>query len=192
MKTKICVIDNYDSFVYNLVHILEGLDADEVVVYKNDEVNLDDLARFDKILLSPGPGIPSESGKLMAVIERCHLSHNILGVCLGHQAIGEFFGWTLTQLEKPLHGIPTTAKITHPSLIFRDIPENFSIGHYHSWVVEPSKNIPQHDLIITAVDQNQQVMAFMHSHLPIYGVQFHPESILTDTGRLMLKNWLEG
>src|SRR5690606_14804391 len=190
MKRKICVIDNYDSFVYNLVHIIEGLDAGEIVVYKNDEIDFEELRHCDKILLSPGPGVPRESGQLMEVIHQFHQTHSILGVCLEHQAIGEFFGWQLTQLSHPLHDIPTEVSVIADSPLFHQIPKNFLIGHYHSWVITPPENAINHLLEVTAVNQHNHVMSIKHKHLPIYGVQFHPESIMTEFGREMLANWV--
>lgn len=190
MKRKICVIDNYDSFVYNLVHIIEGLDTSEIVIYKNDEIDFEELRHCDKILLSPGPGVPRESGQLMEVIHQFHQTHAILGVCLGHQAIGEYFGWKLTQLDRPLHGIPTMISVTADNLLFHQIPKKFQIGHYHSWIITPPKDITNNALEITAVDEHHHVMAIRHNHLPVYGVQFHPESIMTEFGREILANWV--
>lgn len=190
MKSKICVIDNYDSFVYNLVHLLEALDVDEIVVYKNDEIDFDAIQSFDKILLSPGPGVPRESGQLMDVIHRFHLTHSILGVCLGHQALGEYFGWQLTQLKKPLHGVPTMINVVADCPIFHHIPEKINVGHYHSWVISPPENNVNTPLQITAVDELNNIMAIQHNELAIYGVQFHPESILTEWGQAMLSNWI--
>ena len=190
MKSKICVIDNYDSFVYNLVHLLEALDVDEIVVYKNDEIDFDAIQSFDKILLSPGPGVPRESGQLMDVIHRFHPTHSILGVCLGHQALGEYFGWQLTQLKKPLHGVPTMINVVADCQIFHHIPEKINVGHYHSWVISPPENNVNTPLQITAVDELNNIMAIQHNELAIYGIQFHPESILTEWGQAMLSNWI--
>lgn len=186
---KILVIDNYDSFVYNLVHYLEALDC-QVTVFRNDQFNIEDLQAFDKILLSPGPGIPEEAGLLKEVIETYQGIKPIFGVCLGQQAIGEVFGGTLTNLDKVFHGIATKATILNPNEpLFKGLEDPIEIGRYHSWVIS-SENFPE-SLEITAVDENQQIMAIRHKEYDICGVQFHPESVLTPFGKEMIKNWIE-
>ncbi len=185
---KIVVIDNYDSFTYNLVHYLEDLNC-QVTVFRNDEFDIDELQQFDKILLSPGPGIPDEAGLLKEVIKIYASSKSILGVCLGQQAIGEVFGGTLTNLEKVYHGVATNIKITNPDdILFKDLPSKFEVGRYHSWVVS-NENFPN-DLIITSIDENGQIMSLKHSKYDVRGVQFHPESVLTPNGKKILNNWV--
>ncbi len=188
VRGQIVVIDNYDSFTYNLVHYLEDLDC-QVTVFRNDEFDIDELQQFDKILLSPGPGIPNEAGLLKQVIATYAETKSIFGVCLGQQAIGEVFGGTLTNLEKVYHGVATNIKITNPDdVIFRDLPNEFEVGRYHSWVVS-NENFPN-DLIITSIDENGQIMSLKHSKYDVRGVQFHPESVLTPNGKKILENWL--
>ncbi len=185
---KIVVIDNYDSFTYNLVHYLEDLNS-IVTVYRNDEFELEELEKFDKILLSPGPGIPNEAGLLKQVIQRYASSKSILGVCLGQQAIGEVFGGNLINLEKVFHGVATktTLSVTDEPL-FKNIPTEFEVGRYHSWVVNQD-NFPE-ILEITSVDENGQIMSLRHKTLDVRGVQFHPESVLTPHGKQILENWI--
>ena len=185
---KIVVIDNYDSFTYNLVHYLEDLDC-QVTVFRNDEFDIDELQQFDKILLSPGPGIPDEAGLLKQVISTYAATKSILGVCLGQQAIGEVFGGSLINLEKVYHGVATNIKITNPDdALFRDLPSEFEVGRYHSWVMS-NDNFPN-DLIITSIDENGQIMSLKHSKFDVRGVQFHPESVLTPNGKKILENWV--
>ncbi|MEH6407748.1 MAG: aminodeoxychorismate/anthranilate synthase component II [Leeuwenhoekiella sp.] len=189
MKKKVLVIDNYDSFVYNLVHYLEDFDC-EVTVMRNDKLALDDIAGYDKILLSPGPGIPEEAGLLKQIIEKYSATKSIFGVCLGQQAIGEVFGGKLINLDKVFHGVATTATQTvNDEKLFKGIDEEFEIGRYHSWVVSP-EDFPQ-DLEITSVDVNGQIMSLRHRSYDVRGVQFHPESVLTPKGKLIIKNWVE-
>ncbi len=185
---KIAVIDNYDSFTYNLVHYLEDLNT-VVSVYRNDEFELEELEKFDKILLSPGPGIPEEAGLLKAVISKYAESKSILGVCLGQQAIGEVFGGTLINLDKVFHGVATkvTKSVTDEAL-FDKLPNEFEVGRYHSWVVA-NKGFPD-VLEITSVDESGQIMSLRHKTLDIRGVQFHPESVLTPFGKQILENWI--
>ncbi|AMA50641.1 MULTISPECIES: anthranilate synthase component II [Flavobacterium] len=184
----IAVIDNYDSFTYNLVHYLEDLDC-AVTVYRNDEFELAELEKFDKILLSPGPGIPSEAGLLKQVIEKYAPTKSILGVCLGQQAIGEVFGGQLTNLEKVYHGVATKVKLTNPDeVLFRDLPAEFEVGRYHSWVVA-NENFPT-VLEVTSVDENGQIMSLKHKSYDVRGVQYHPESVLTPLGKKILENWV--
>ncbi|MGL2964373.1 anthranilate synthase component II [Flavobacterium sp. RSB2_4_14] len=185
---KIAVIDNYDSFTYNLVHYLEDLNA-EVTVYRNDEFELEELAKFDKILLSPGPGIPDEAGLLKAVIKKYAETKSILGVCLGQQAIGEVFGGTLTNLDKVFHGVATkVTKSVTDEVLFDNLPAAFEVGRYHSWVVN-HEGFPE-TLEITSVDESGQIMSLRHKTLDVKGVQFHPESVLTPFGKQILENWV--
>ena len=185
---KILVIDNYDSFTYNLVHYLEDLDC-EVTVYRNDEFDIDEIAHFDKILLSPGPGIPDEAGLLKAVIAKYAPTKSILGVCLGQQAIGEVFGGTLSNLDKVYHGVATMIKtVVDDELLFEGLGNEFEVGRYHSWVVDA--NLPD-VLEATSFDENGQVMSLRHKTFDVRGVQFHPESVLTPNGKKILENWLK-
>nr|WP_315255913.1 aminodeoxychorismate/anthranilate synthase component II [uncultured Flavobacterium sp.] len=185
---KILVIDNYDSFTYNLVHYLEDLDC-EVTVYRNDEFDIDEISGFDKILLSPGPGIPDEAGLLKAVIQKYAPTKSILGVCLGQQAIGEVFGGTLSNLDKVYHGVATLVKTSvNDELLFEGLGNEFEVGRYHSWVVDT--NLPD-VLEATSFDENGQVMSLRHKTYDVRGVQFHPESVLTPNGKKILENWLK-
>lgn len=184
---KIAVIDNYDSFTYNLVHYLDDLGA-EVTVFRNDEFELKELEPFEKILLSPGPGIPDEAGLLKEVIKTYASTKSIFGVCLGLQAIGEVFGGTLTNLEKVYHGVATKVSKTEDDFIFNDLPNEMEVGRYHSWVIS-NENFPQ-NLIITSKDENGQIMSAKHSVYDVRGVQYHPESVLTPHGKKILENWL--
>ena len=185
---KIVVIDNYDSFTYNLVHYLEDLNA-EVTVFRNDEFELEEIEKFDKILLSPGPGVPDEAGLLKAVIKKYAPTKSIFGVCLGLQAIGEVFGGKLTNLEKVYHGVATKVTQIENDFIFNDLPKETEVGRYHSWVVA-NENLPE-ELIITSVDENGQIMSMKHSTYDVRGVQYHPESVLTPNGKKILENWLK-
>lgn len=184
---KILVIDNYDSFTYNLVHYLEDLNGD-VTVFRNDQFHLDDVEPFDKILLSPGPGIPDEAGLLKPVIKRYAKTKSILGVCLGQQAIGEVFGGQIINLNTVFHGVATKVQVldSHETL-FKNLDSSFLVGRYHSWVVD--NNLPE-SLKVTSVDENGQVMSLRHVIYDVKGVQFHPESILTPNGKDILKNWI--
>jgi len=184
---QLAVIDNYDSFTFNLVHYFEDLGA-SVTVFRNDEFDLKELDAFDKIVLSPGPGLPNEAGLLKEVIQTYATSKSILGICLGLQAIGEVFGCTLINLEKVYHGVATKIKIIEEDSIFKNIPDQIEVGRYHSWVIS-NDNFPP-NLIITSVDENKQIMSVKHSLFDVRGVQFHPESILTPFGKKILKNWL--
>ncbi len=185
---KILVIDNYDSFTFNLVHLLHecGVDA---TVWRNDKFNLEDVAPFDKILLSPGPGIPEEAGHLLDVIRKYGPEKSILGVCLGQQAIAEVYGGSLFNLEKPVHGTATEIHITdHSEILFGGLPEHFMVGRYHSWAVTPEDLPPV--LRTTALDQQQVIMALAHTQYDVKGVQFHPESVLSEHGKTIIQNWL--
>jgi anthranilate synthase component 2 len=184
---KTLVLDNYDSFTYNLVHILRELEGDaNIEVHRNDQITVKEVAKFDRILLSPGPGLPSESGVLMDVIKEYAPSKNILGVCLGHQAISEVFGGELYNLPTVLHGIATDVNITEQDVLFDDIPKKFKVCRYHSWAVNPEKT---GDITVTARDDQGEVMALVHKQYDVRGVQFHPESILTEHGIKMIENW---
>lgn len=187
MGRKILMIDNYDSFTYNLVHYLEDLDCD-VTVKRNDQLTMEDVEAFDEIVLSPGPGIPDEAGLLKEIIKTYAPTKRILGVCLGQQAIGEVFGGTLVNLEQVYHGIATTITVTKEDIIFEGMPNTIEVGRYHSWVVHP--DLPE-SLEATSVDENGQVMSLKHKTYDVTAVQFHPESVLTPEGKQMLKNWLE-
>jgi anthranilate synthase component 2 len=185
---KIAVIDNYDSFTYNLVHYLEDLNT-EVTVFRNNEFELEELLGFEYILLSPGPGIPSEAGLLKDVILKYAESKNILGICLGQQAIAEVFGGSLINLENVFHGVATkVTKTVIDEPLFDKIPNAFEVGRYHSWIVNKAE-LPE-ILEITSIDENGSIMSLRHKNLNIKGVQFHPESILTPFGKQMLQNWI--
>ena len=184
---KVFVIDNYDSFTFNLVHYLEELGC-EVTVKRNDQFELDELENFPLLLLSPGPGIPDESGLLKAAIERYAPSKKILGVCLGQQAIGEVFGANLINLDKVFHGIATPVKVTQEdNVLFKDLPSRFEVGRYHSWVVETP--LPE-ALEATSVDDQGQLMSLRHKTYDVRAVQYHPESVLTPYGKKILENWI--
>jgi len=185
---KILVIDNYDSFTYNLVYILKQ-NGCEVEVFRNDKISVAHAAKWNKILLSPGPGIPSEAGVMPELIQTLAPTHSILGVCLGHQAIGECFGAKLTNLSSVFHGVSTQISIKSESPLFQRLPNQFQVGRYHSWVVD-EQQFPK-DLSMTAEDENGLVMALQHRSFQVYGVQFHPESVLTQNGEQIVKNWIE-
>ncbi len=189
MKTqKILVIDNYDSFTYNLVHYLEDLGG-EVTVKRNDQLLLEEAEDFDKILLSPGPGIPDEAGLLKDIIRKYAPTKSILGVCLGQQAIGEVFGGKIINLNKVYHGVATTVKIiVKDEPLFEGLDKDIEVGRYHSWVVDPE--LPD-TLEATSFDENGQVMSLRHREYDVKGVQYHPESVLTPDGKKILKNWLK-
>ena len=184
---KIVIIDNYDSFTYNLAHLVKELGT-EVTVLRNDQFQLDDLEAYHKIILSPGPGIPCEAGLLMDVIRHYANRKPILGVCLGHQAIGEVFGARLENLSDVFHGVATPCRIVSDDPIFSGLPTNITVGRYHSWVV--SRNGLPDCLEVTAVSDEGQIMALKHKTLNIRGIQFHPESVLTPDGKKMLQNWM--
>lgn len=184
---KIVIIDNYDSFTYNLSHLVKELGA-EVSVVRNDEFELEALDAFDKIILSPGPGIPSEAGLLLEVIRHYAGRKPILGVCLGHQAIGEVFGGQLTNLSTVFHGVATEGTQLGNDYLFDGLPERITMGRYHSWVVD-REGWPE-ALEVTALSDEGQVMALRHRKMDIHGIQFHPESVLTPDGRHMLENFI--
>ncbi len=184
---KILVIDNYDSFTYNLVHYLEDLNCD-VTVVRNDKLALEDVEPFNKIVLSPGPGIPDEAGLLKAIIEKYAPTKSILGVCLGQQAIGEVFGGSLVNLDDVYHGVATQVEIcVDNEPIFNGLDKNIEVGRYHSWVVHP--DLPE-SLEATSFDENGQVMSLRHKEYDVKGVQYHPESVLTPDGKKILENWV--
>lgn len=184
---KVAVIDNYDSFTYNLVHYLEDLNA-SVTVFRNDEFELDELQTFDKIVLSPGPGLPAQAGNLLQVIQKYAAQKSILGVCLGMQAIAEVYGGELMNLAQVQHGVSTVIEVNTEEKIYRGLPQKIQIGRYHSWVVSQN-NFPD-ELIITAQDELQNIMSLRHQSLDITGVQYHPESVLSPHGKQILANWL--
>ena len=185
----ILVFDNYDSFTYNLVHAIKKLGYDDVEVHRNDQITLEEIERFDKIILSPGPGLPHESGILLDVIRTYYPTKSILGVCLGHQAIAEAFGGKLINLPEVFHGVSTKIHVIDDDILFYDMLSTLEVGRYHSWVVDPD-TLPS-CLKVTAVDENGMIMALKHKQYDVHGVQFHPESVLTPQGEQMLKNWLE-
>ena len=185
---KIILIDNYDSFTYNLAHLLKALGA-EVDVRRNDQFDLKELEVYDKILLSPGPGIPSEAGQMPEVIRTYAGRKPILGICLGHQAIGEAFGARLENLKEVFHGVQTPVRLLDKTDLFQGLPDEIPVGRYHSWVIEKS-SLPA-CLMPTAVDENGEIMAIRHSSLDIQGLQFHPESVLTPQGARIMENWLK-
>lgn len=184
---KIFLVDNYDSFTYNLFQYLEEEGA-EVCVKRNDQFSLDEIETYDKIVLSPGPGIPDEAGLLKAVIQQYAPTKPILGVCLGEQAIGEVFGAKLFNLPKVFHGVQTPVKITADDYIFRSLPQTIDVGRYHSWVVS-KEGLPS-CLEITAISEEGQIMGLRHKHYDVHGIQFHPESILTPLGHEMIRNFV--
>lgn len=190
---KILVFDNYDSFTYNLVHLVEKITQTAVTVVRNDQIALEEVDAFDRIILSPGPGIPSEAGLLLPLIRKYAPSKSILGVCLGHQAIAEALGGSLINLKEVYHGVATPIQIAQdipwpPNGVFRNLPPELEVGRYHSWVVQPD-GLPK-ELVVTAVDENGQIMAIQHQTFDLQGVQFHPESVLTPQGEQLLTNWL--
>ena len=207
MTTRILVFDNYDSFTYNLVHLIEKILHQKVEVHRNDQLPLEKVKEFDKIILSPGPGIPSEAGMLLSLIKEYAATKPILGVCLGHQAIGEAFGGKLVNLSTVYHGVATPVHVS-PGFrrddkensgfrrddkghrdIFKGLPDTIEVGRYHSWIVS-DENFPA-DLEVTARDDNNYIMAMQHKNYDVQGVQFHPESILTPKGEEMMRNWLD-
>jgi len=185
---KIAVIDNFDSFVFNLVRYLKEIPSVELIVQRNNKINYSLIDECDAILLSPGPGIPSEAGELMNIIDKYHQSKPLLGVCLGHQAIGEFFGGQLIPCDSPVHGKSSDIQIIEPSSLFVKKEQSVQVGRYHSWQV--SELLPS-ELVVTAITENGDVMGIKHALYPIEGIQFHPESILTPTGRKMIHYWVQ-
>lgn len=186
----ILLIDNYDSFTFNLYHYLEELSQGEIVVMRNDCIDFDKAATFDRVVISPGPGLPQQAGDLMKFLDQFILQKNILGICLGQQAIAEYFGMNLMRLEKVVHGQASDIQLLDRSEpLFKSIPPNFKAGRYHSWVIDPEGVIDE--IQITSLGSDQSIMSISHKKLPIKAVQFHPESILSEYGKKILSNWLE-
>lgn len=186
---EVLLIDNYDSFTFNLVHYLEELNC-KVIVLRNDEFELDEITKYDTMILSPGPGIPSQSGLLLDVIKTFASSKKILGICLGQQAIGEVFGGSLQNLNTVYHGIATPiTTLVEDETLFNSLPQSFEVGRYHSWVINP-EDFPE-ELEITSLSETGEIMSIRHRYFNVKGVQFHPESILTPHGKTILKNWLQ-
>lgn len=185
---RILLVDNYDSFTYNLLHYLEKVSDTTVDVVRNDKLILDNVGNYERIVLSPGPGLPEEAGLLMPLINRFKLSKKILGVCLGHQAIASSYNAKLTNLEQVVHGEACPMHIRNNKSLFEGLPKHFNVGRYHSWVVKEAE-LPK-ELTCLSSDENGNVMAFQHQSLPLFGVQFHPESILTEYGLEIIKNWM--
>ena len=189
-ETSILVIDNYDSFTYNLVHAIKKISGLPVDVYRNDEISLEEIEKYDRIVLSPGPGLPEEAGLLLDIIKKFAPTKKILGVCLGHQAIGEAFGGTLHNMKKVLHGIATPVQLTEmKSVLFAGLPETFDVGRYHSWIVQ-QEGLPD-CLEVTSYDSDGFIMSMKHKEFDVEGVQFHPESVLTPLGEQIIENWLK-
>lgn len=182
---KVLVIDNYDSFTYNLVHLLEGLDA-KVTIVRNDKLNTIVPENYTHILISPGPGLPNEIKQVSEFIQPLFKSHSILGVCMGHQIIGEMFNANLYQNDVVYHGVALPIIVNKNSKLFKGLPSQFNVGRYHSWMI---KNLPN-ELVVMATDEENQIMAFEHKELNIFGIQFHPESILSEYGSEVMRNWL--
>ena len=185
---KIILFDNYDSFTYNLLHLVKELGYTDIDVFRNDRIDLKKIGKYDKIILSPGPGIPSEAGLLLPLIRQYASSKSMLGVCLGHQAIAEAFGATLINLPEVYHGVATKIQITTHDVLFDGLPREIEVGRYHSWGVS-NLGLPN-ELRVTAVDEQGEVMAFRHDKYDVCGVQFHPESILTPDGKKIMDNFL--
>lgn len=186
---KILIFDNYDSFTYNLLHTVQSLGHTDVDVIRNDRMTLEEVERYDKIILSPGPGLPEEAGLLLPLIERYAATKCILGVCLGHQAIGQLFGAKLENIPHVFHGVQTPAQIVAEDYLFAGLPEEMEVGRYHSWIVS-RESFPS-ELQITALDKEGTIMALRHRTLDLHGVQFHPESILTPEGTTIIRNFLD-
>ena len=185
----ILVIDNYDSFTYNLVHAIKKISGLQVDVFRNDEISLEEIEKYDKIVLSPGPGIPEEAGLLLDIIREYGPKKSMLGVCLGHQAIGEAFGGELHNMNRVLHGVATPVNLTaNKSQLFNGLPDTFDVGRYHSWIVK-KENLPE-CFEVTSYDSNGLIMSMKHKEYDVQGVQFHPESVLTPLGEKILENWL--
>lgn len=184
---KILILDNYDSFTYNIVHLVNELGV-ETDVFRNDRITVEEVGQYDRIILSPGPGLPCEAGVLSEVIRRYAPEKSILGICLGEQAIGECFGATLENLSEVYHGVHTTVQVIAEEKMFEGLGDHFEVGRYHSWVVS-RKGLPD-CLTVTAEDAHGQIMALAHKTYDVRGVQFHPESIMTPKGKKMIANWL--
>lgn len=189
-RSSILVIDNYDSFTYNLVHAIKKLSGQQVDVYRNDEIGLDEIGRYEKIVLSPGPGLPEEAGLLLDIIKTYATSKNILGVCLGHQAIGVAFGGALQNMNRVMHGLASAVTLTPAAgVLFEGLPGTFNVGRYHSWTVQ-KEDLPG-CFEITSYDEEGRIMSMKHKDLKVEGVQFHPESVLTPLGEKIIDNWLK-
>lgn len=186
---KLLILDNYDSFTFNLVHLIEKVSDVSFDVIRNDKISIEEVNAYDKILLSPGPGLPKDAGIMPELIKTYGATKSILGICLGLQAIGEAYGGNLKNLETVFHGTATPINIISEDIIFDSCPKTFSVGRYHSWVINTS-NLPQ-ELQITATDEQGNIMALKHKTHDVRGVQFHPESILSEHGETMIKNWLK-
>lgn len=185
VRGKVLVLDNYDSFTYNLVHYIESFNV-ECDVFRNDKISLDDVNKYDKILLSPGPGIPEEAGILIDVIKTYAPTKSILGVCLGHQAIGQVFGATLYNVGQVIHGKSKNTKVVEQDILFKELDIEFQSGRYHSWAIKDISS----PLIITAIDDDGIIQAIKHESYNVRGVQFHPESVMTPQGKKIIENWL--
>jgi anthranilate synthase component 2 len=185
---KVLLLDNYDSFTYNLVHYIEKVSDAAVDVFRNDEIKLKDIEKYDKIMLSPGAGLPCNAGIMPALLKTYYKTKSILGICLGQQAIGEAFGGSLVNLNEVFHGVTTPVEITNDDYIFKNLPKKFNVGRYHSWVVN-KKDLPD-ELEVTAIDEFGNIMAMRHKTYNIRGVQFHPESILSEYGLDIISNWV--
>lgn len=185
---KILILDNYDSFTYNLRHVIRSLGYGDIDVIRNDKIDLNEVSKYDKIILSPGPGVPEEAGDLLPLINRYAATKSILGVCLGHQAIGVSFGAKLENTPMVHHGVKTPIEIVDNDYIFNELPAEIEVGRYHSWIVS-ERNFPS-DMEITAVDKSGTIMALKHKLFDVHGVQFHPESVLTPLGEKIVKNFL--
>jgi len=186
---KLLVLDNYDSFTYNLVHLVEKVSTIEFDVFRNDKISLEKVSDYDKILLSPGPGLPKDAGIMPELLKKYSPAKSIFGVCLGMQAIGENFNSRLLNLEVVYHGLATDLNVIEKDLIFENCPDTFKVGRYHSWVVDSSHL--GSGLVITATDPDHHIMALRHKQFDVRGVQFHPESILSEYGEMILRNWLK-
>lgn len=185
---KLLILDNYDSFTYNLAHLVEKVSNIPFDVIKNDKISVEEVNSYSKIMLSPGPGLPKDAGIMPELIKKYHSTKNILGVCLGLQAIGEYFNSPLKNLETVFHGLATPLNIIEKDVLFKNCPARFNVGRYHSWVI--NEEMASTDLIITAKDDNGTIMAASHKTYNVKGVQFHPESILSEYGEIIIKNWL--
>lgn len=185
---KLLILDNYDSFTYNLVHLVEKVSTISFNVVQNDKITLNDVAAYDKILLSPGPGLPSEAGIMPQLLKQYSAQKSILGVCLGLQAIGESLGYKLKNLDTVCHGIATPISVLHHDVLFENCPPRFKVGRYHSWVID--ENTISEQVIVTAVDDDNRIMALKHRDYDLRGVQFHPESILSEYGETIIRNWI--
>ncbi len=188
MDSRILIVDNYDSFTYNLYHLVRELGYRNVEVFRNDALALDQMEAFQKIILSPGPGIPSEAGLLTQIIARYASKKSMLGVCLGHQAIAEVFGAKLLNMKEVYHGVATPVQVVRPHRLFEGLGARFEVGRYHSWIVS-NHNFPG-ELEVTATDDNNSIMALRHREYDVHGIQFHPESVLTPLGARIMHNWL--